>query len=399
MANRISRNPLKRRQSAGYNQWKRHKEYSEGKGLYQKMYINPALSKAEHIMFGERLFEELGLHSELLALLKEKGFEKPTLIQDQSFDHIYQGKDVLGIAKTGTGKTLAFLLPLLQRHFEQGKSEFKTLIVAPTRELALQIEQELKSLIKERKIYSACLIGGTRVKQDLQDLKNPKDFIIGTPGRLIDLYHRKALKLQQFSVLILDEFDRMLDMGFSEQTMELADAMQQRNQTLCFSATTEGRAGRLLRRLAKDPIELHVSDGASTSDRVDEDIVNVPAGKKKFTVLCEMLQKPEFNKVLIFAETKRDVHMLTVKLQREGIKADAIHGDKQQRERKAALTKFRQGDLKVLVATDIASRGIDVDDITHVINYDKPENYEDYLHRIGRTGRAGKSGKALTFLD
>ncbi|MEQ8927559.1 MAG: DEAD/DEAH box helicase, partial [Fulvivirga sp.] len=299
---------------------------------------------------------------------------------------------------TGTGKTAAFLIPIVQRLMKD-KAPMNALIIVPTRELALQVESEFKSLVHGLGLYAASFIGGTSVGKDLAQLRRKNHIIIGTPGRLKDLMDRKALRLDKIPVLVLDEFDRMLDMGFVNDIKRIVGDMTNRSQTMLFSATVDKSQKALISTILTNPVEVKVNAGDSSSDQVDQDIIRVGEGEDKFTVLSDMLAEKDYQKVLVFAETRRWVSKITKKLNESGIKADQIHGDKSQNYRINALNKFKSGKLQVLVATDVAARGIDVNDITHVINYSIPLTYDSYVHRIGRTGRAGKTGKALTFIN
>jgi ATP-dependent RNA helicase RhlE len=304
----------------------------------------------------------------------------------------------MGIANTGTGKTAAFLIPIIERLLENPES-FTSLVVVPTRELALQIKEEFISISKGMGLYAACFIGGTNLDRDIDQLKRKNHIVIGTPGRLIDLTQRKALKLQGISVLVLDEFDRMLDMGFIDDIRKMVQLMHNRKQTMLFSASVDKMQGSIINQMVQNPVEVRVSSGTSTSDQVEQDIIKVPVGEDKFKMLRDLMDDKKFQKVLIFAETKRLVDRVNRKLNQSGIRSDRIHGDKTQSYRNKALDKFKRGNVQVLVATDVAARGIDVSNVTHVINYQLPMSFNSYLHRIGRTGRANNIGKALTFVD
>ncbi|MEM7108530.1 MAG: DEAD/DEAH box helicase [Bacteroidota bacterium] len=341
-------------------------------------------------------FNDLGLHAPLKAILKQKGYNQPTEIQDRSFDFISKGSDFLGVAQTGTGKTAAFLIPLINRMIQEN---FKVLIVVPTRELAEQINTEFRSLSRGFNLFSTCLIGGTNVKRNLDNLRKKNDFIIGTPGRITDMSQRKALKLHEFEVLVLDEFDRLLDMGFSKDIDALVAGMVNKKQTLLFSATLEKEQKKKIDALLNDPEVVKVHSGANTAANVEQKFITVGLHQEKFDVLNQMLLKSDFDKVLVFAETKRAVNRLCKSLKQNNISADEIHGDKTQSYRQQALRRFKGGKVRVLVATDVAARGLDITNVTHVINYQIPQTVDSYIHRIGRTGRAGKKGKAFTFVN
>lgn len=345
-----------------------------------------------------RKFDDMPIGQGLKLAVKNKGYERPSEIQDKTLEHLLEGRDMLGIAQTGTGKTAAFLIPIIEQLIRNGKKDSYALVMAPTRELATQVEDEFKGMAKGLALYSNCFIGGTSLNKDLQNLKKRAHVVIGTPGRLLDLINRKALDPSKFNTLVLDEFDRMLDMGFAPDVKRITAAMVQRKQTLLFSATIDKAQQALINTLLNDPVTVKVSNGETTGDHIDQDIVRIAEGENKFTVLCDMVSDESFQKVLVFAETKRWVNTLCVKLNRAGIQADQIHGNKTQNARQNALNAFKAGKVKVLVATDVAARGLDVSDVTHVINYQVPTSFDSYIHRIGRTGRAGKTGKAFTFV-
>ena len=345
-----------------------------------------------------RKFDKLSIDERLKRGIAKKGFVYLTEIQDKTIELLIAGRDVMGIANTGTGKTGAFLIPVIHQLLSS-KVQFQTLILVPTRELALQVQEECRDLTKGLGVYCTSLIGGTSINQDIHRLRKTNHIIIGTPGRILDLVNRNELRLRAFSTLILDEFDRMLEMGFVNDVMRITNEMKNRKQTILFSATENNSQRPLINELLHQPKEIRVSSGNTSAEHIEQDVVRIPNGEDKFSVLLRMITQEEFRKVLVFAETKRRVNRLAFKLRKSGIYADEIHGDKSQNYRKKALNKFRSGGMQVLVATDVAARGIDVDDITHVINYQLPQNLESYIHRIGRTGRAGKMGKALTLVD
>lgn len=345
-----------------------------------------------------RSFDEMPININLKANLAGRGFKTPTQIQDETLEHLLTGKDLIGVANTGTGKTGAFLIPVIDRLLSSSAS-FKTLVVVPTRELALQVDTEFKALAKGLGLYSSCFIGGTSVGKDLAQMRRNNHLIIGTPGRLLDLYNRGGFKIQEVSTLILDEFDRMLDMGFKHDIQKMVGLMPNRKQTMLFSATVDKSQASLIQRIVHNPIEVKVSSGKSTNEQIDQDVIHVPQGADKFDILLNMMSGTDFEKVLIFTETKHLANKVSKKLNASGVNADQIHGNKSQNYRNNALAKFKTGRVRVLVATDVAARGIDVSDVSHVINYQLPLNFDSYIHRIGRTGRAGKTGKAFTFVD
>ena len=342
----------------------------------------------------ERLYDNMPISPNLKECLHQKGFKRPTEIQDKTLEALIDGRDMLGIAQTGTGKTGAFLIPIIEELLNNRQKSF-ALVVVPTRELATQVEEEFRSMTKNLGLKSSCFIGGTNINRDIQNLRRVNHIIIGTPGRLLDLNTRKVLDLRNFKTLVLDEFDRMLDMGFIHDVKRIINSMEQRKQTMLFSATLDNTQKGLISTILKNPITVKVSQGNSTGDNIDQDIVRITNGDDKFKVLLNMVSGEEYEKVLLFEETKHKASRLCKKLNSSGMASDQIHGNKSQNARQNALNAFKQGKIKVLVATDVAARGIDVSDISHVINYQVPMTFDSYIHRIGRTGRAGKAGKLL----
>jgi ATP-dependent RNA helicase RhlE len=304
---------------------------------------------------------------------------------------------VLGVANTGTGKTAAFLLPLIEQVLANPKTA-TVLIIAPVRELAQQIEKELAGFTRGMRIGYAIAIGGNPIGPQIRKLERAPHFVIGTPGRITDLIERGALPMQHFSAVVLDEVDRMLDMGFIDDVRAILNKVPEKRQSLFFSATVSPEISKLIHTFMQDPVTITVKTHA-TSDNVDQDIVRVGYGMEKIDVLHDLLNKPELEKVLVFGETKRGVERLTKELVTRGFKADAIHGDRSQGQRSRSIEKFKSGNTDILVATDVAARGLDIKGVTHVINYELPQSHDDYAHRIGRTGRAGKKGIALTFVE
>lgn len=330
------------------------------------------------------------------ANLANKGFETPSPIQDQSIPVILTGCDLIGIANTGTGKTAAFAIPLINKLMLLPGS--RVLIMAPTRELAQQIEQECKEIGKGSRLMGAVLIGGSSMMPQLRDLRNNPQIVIGTPGRIKDHMERGTLKLENFDTVVLDEVDRMLDMGFINDMTEILKAMPAERQSLFFSATMDRKVRDLIDRFSADPVSISVKQG-ETSENVHQDIVPFQTREDKMMQLHNILIADGSEKVIIFDDTQRAVERLSNELLERGFKADAIHGGKNQGQRQRALAKFKKSEINILVATDVAARGIDVKDISHVINYSTPQSYDDYVHRIGRAGRAGRTGHALTFVE
>jgi ATP-dependent RNA helicase RhlE len=366
--------------------------------LNPNLFIKPAQITEQREYVSKRTISDLPIHAGLKQCLLHKGFKRPTEIQDQTLEHLLKGRDLLGIAQTGTGKTAAFLVPIIHQLLQNNQKPY-ALVVVPTRELALQVEEEFRSMTKGLKLYSHCFIGGTNIKKDEQALRRSSHVVIGTPGRLLDLMSRRMLDLRKFNTLVLDEYDRMLDMGFVKDVNRIIDAMHQRKHTLLFSATLDKTQKRLINEILTNPVTVQVSSGEASSDNVAQDIIKVAEGEDKFMLLKNLLADDTFKKVLVFEETKHRVKRLCQKLNRNGLKASDIHGDKSQNQRQHALSAFKAGKVHVLVATDVAARGLDVSDISHVVNYQVPQTYDTYIHRIGRTGRAGKTGFAFTFVD
>ena len=381
-----------------YNHPVRNKKSKKSSLLDPDSLLKEAHDFKENNYVASRSFNQMPIDNHLKAALNKKGYVYPTEIQDKTLEKLIEGHNLLGIAQSGTGKTGAFLIPIIHNMIRDAHS-MKTLVVVPTRELAVQIEQEFKSMTKGLGLFSACFIGGININSDLNKLRRNVHLIAGTPGRLLDLENRKVLNLRSFAILILDEFDRMLDMGFVDDVMHITNSMHSRKQTLLFSATEDKSQQSLISKLLYNPEEVKVSSRGTSGCYIEQKILRVKNNEEKFRILLDMIQHEDFEKVLVFAETKRLVDTVYMKLKKSGIRVDHIHGDKSQNKRQTALNNFKKGNIQVLVATDVAARGIDVSDITHVINYQLPQTIENYIHRIGRTGRAGKSGKALTFVN
>jgi len=341
-------------------------------------------------------FSELGLCSTIVSRLIEIGYTNPREIQEKAIPAVLRGENVMGIASTGTGKTAAFLLPIINELLIN-PVENHTLVIVPTRELALQIHQEFKNLTRGMGLYTTVLIGGSNIGLNIKDLSRVNHLIIGTPGRLIDLLNRNLLSLNSFNTLVLDEFDRMLDMGFKEDVKKIRKKLTSIKQTLLFSATIDNSQRKIINELVSNYNTIQSSLKIKASENVTQDVVKVDSDQNKFDVLLSLLLDEE--KVILFSETKRKVTKLVQNLTKAGIRTGEIHGDISQRKRESALRSFKSGNTKVLVATDVLARGIDITDVSLVINYEIPGNYEDYIHRIGRTGRSGKKGKALTFIN
>ncbi len=327
--------------------------------------------------------------------LQKKGYTTPTPVQDQTIPLALAGKDVIGLANTGTGKTAAFLLPLIDKLLKDPKQS--VLIMAPTRELALQIEEEFRDFAWGLRLYSAVCVGGMPIFRQIQNLRRNPHFVIGTPGRLMDLNERKVLSFSSFNNVVLDEVDHMLDMGFIEPIKEILAQLPRERQSLFFSATMPPRIRDLTVQFLRQPVTIDVHVG-ETAANVEQNVIRIQGAMTKFQELQKLLSQPGLSKVLIFSETKRDVERLTRELLAAGFRADSIHGDKKQSQRQRALNQFRENRTTILVATDVAARGLDIKDITHVINYTVPQTHDDYVHRIGRTGRGDSKGVAYTFV-
>jgi superfamily II DNA/RNA helicase len=340
-------------------------------------------------------FDDFNLCPEIKNNLKRKGYETPTPIQDQAIEPILEGKDLIGMANTGTGKTAAFLLPMIEK-VRKDRSQ-KVLIIAPTRELALQIEAELRQFSYGMKIFYISCVGGMPIGRQIKGLKMNPNFVIGTPGRIKDLADRGFIHFHTFKNIILDEVDRMLDMGFVDEIRYFLSKLPKEKQSLYFSATMPPKIKCLIETFSINPVMIKVKS-QETPANVEQEVIRAEKGTK-FCKLKEILIEPGMNKVLIFSETKRGVEKLTLDLVRDGFKADSIHGDKRQTQRQRALNNFKESRVEILVATDVAARGLDIKNVTHVINYTLPQSYEDYIHRIGRTGRGTSLGKALTFVE
>ncbi len=359
--------------------------------------VNKAVDSApEPEYVPQHKFSDFNVDARIKQNIEKKGFTSPSPIQDQSINMILEGKDLLGIANTGTGKTAAFLIPLIDKVAKDNRE--KVLIIVPTRELALQIEDELKELSRFMNMWSVLVIGGASMGRQIANLRRSHNFVIGTPGRLKDLASKNILNLSQFRTVVLDEVDRMLDMGFVRDVKMLMSLMASERQSLFFSATLSTEIDNLIRSFLKNPTKVSVKS-RETAANVDQDVVKYDSEAKKIEVLHDLLIKDGFKKVLIFGKTKHGVRKLAMALHERGFKVQSLHGDKTQAARQQALDLFKQDQINILIATDVAARGLDVHDITHVINYDMPNTYEDYVHRIGRTGRANKKGNALTFVN
>lgn len=389
------------RRSGGFNGGRSRSGGSRGvrkQSIHPSKFINKATVKAEAAPYvPTHVFADFQLNTVLQDNIAAIGFTTPSAIQDQAIPIALTGRDVIGLANTGTGKTAAFLLPILEK-LNGDEQRDSVLIMAPTRELAQQIDEEFRRFARGLKLYSTVAVGGTNIDRQIRDLRRHPHVVIGTPGRLKDLMNRRELNLTRVNTFVLDEADRMLDMGFINDIRFVANVLPKERQTLCFSATMTPTIATLVNDFMRDPETVSVRTG-ETSDHVEQDIVEAFDKVHKVELLEEMLKQDDFEKVLVFGETKYGVQRLADNLTKSGIPSEAIHGNKSQSQRQRALKAFKDERVKVLVATDVAARGLDIPDVSHVINFDQPNTYDDYVHRIGRTGRGGKSGKALTFVE
>jgi len=347
-------------------------------------------------------FDGLGLAEPLRLALKNENYLKPTPIQAQAIPLLTEGRDLLGIAQTGTGKTAAFALPILHRlsvqRLQRSPRRPHALILAPTRELALQIDERFRAYGRGLPLRSAVIFGGVGQGQQVKALVKGVDILIATPGRLLDLYGQRHVSFDQVFILVLDEADRMLDMGFIRDVRKIVAACRKQRQTLLFSATMPPDIAKLAAEVLRSPVRIDVSPASVAVDRIDQRVYFVPA-QAKSRLLTELLADPAMDRVLVFTRTKRGADRVCKFLRQAGLVAEALHGNKAQNARVRALEAFRSGRARILVATEIAARGIDVASISHVINYELPNEPESYVHRIGRTARAGAGGTAISFCD
>ena len=349
-------------------------------------------------------FEKLCLTEPILKALQKEGYTQPTPIQEQSIPVVLQQRDLLGCAQTGTGKTAAFAIPMLQllsanvnnQHVKQ--RSVKALVLTPTRELAIQIEESFRAYGKYVPLRSLVIFGGVPQKPQTDALRSGVDILIATPGRLLDLIAQKFISLHEISIFVLDEADRMLDMGFVHDVKKIITKLPQKKQTLFFSATMPAEIKKLASTILIDPVRVQVTPESSTAETIHQSIYHVDKNDKK-SLLIHLLKDRTIKTALVFTRTKHGADKVARELLRNGISAEAIHGNKSQNARQRALQSFKSSQIRVLVATDIAARGIDVDELGHVVNFELPEVPETYVHRIGRTGRAGANGIALSFCD
>jgi len=359
-------------------------------------FVKKAKPAVETVYQPTHSFADFDVHQLIHRNLQKMGFDQPSPIQDQAIPAGLAGKNVLGIANTGTGKTAAFAIPVLNQLIHHPTS--KVIILAPTRELAQQIEDQCRAIGKGSGLLGALLIGGSSMGIQLRDLRHNPQIIISTPGRVKDHLERGSLDLRDCTMVVLDEVDRMLDMGFVHDITHILGAITGPAQGFYFSATMDARVRSIIETLSKDIVEISVKSG-TTSDNVEQNVVRYGAKEEKIEKLQDILNDDATAKTIIFEDTKFRADRLSKALEAKGFAAEAIHGGKSQSQRERVLRKFKSDQITILVATDVAARGLDVTGITHVINYSLPQTYEDYVHRIGRAGRAGKAGHALTFVE
>jgi ATP-dependent RNA helicase RhlE len=341
-------------------------------------------------------FGELNLAEPLGRAVADLGWERPTPIQSKGIGPAREGRDVVGIAQTGTGKTAAFLLPSLEKQL--GREGLHTLVLCPTRELAEQVAADAKELAKYAELFVGVVVGGVPMRPQIRDLRAGFDVLVATPGRLLDHIERGNVKLDEVHTLVLDEADRMLDMGFRPQIEAILRHIPAKRQTLFFSATMPNGVHALALRALHDPVWVEAAPQATLADKVEQKVYSVRTERKP-ALLIELLKETGWQQVLVFTATKTGADTLLLRLERAGIVAEVMHGDKDMKHRRRSLESFADGKVQVLVATDVAQRGLDIEGISHVVNYDVPRDPEAYVHRVGRTGRAGASGTAVTFVS
>jgi len=346
-------------------------------------------------------FDTLGLSTPILKAIEKKGYKKPSPIQEKAIPAVLKGRDLMAAAQTGTGKTAAFTLPILEM-LSKGKpvkpKQARTLIITPTRELAAQIQDSVFTYGKNLPLTSTVVFGGVKINPQIKRLSKGVDILVATPGRLLDLYNQKAIHFDHLEMLVLDEADRMLDMGFIHDIRKILSYLPKFRQNLLFSATFSNEIRKLAKTMVNDPVEISVTPRNTTADTVKQSICPVDK-KQKSALLAHLIHAGKWEQVLVFSRTKHGANRLAKQLENKQITATAIHGNKSQGARTRALADFKKGAVRVMVATDIAARGLDINELPHVVNFDLPNVPEDYVHRIGRTGRAGKKGEAVSLVS
>jgi superfamily II DNA/RNA helicase len=366
----------------------------KGDAIDTSRFINRATNIEEVAHVAKHTFADFNVHEQLAQNLIRKGYVQPSPIQDQAIPVALEGSDVIGIANTGTGKTAAFLIPIINKLVSDKKH--KAMVLTPTRELAQQIEQEFRSMTLGMRLWSISVVGGMPIMRQIRSLEMGVSIIIGTPGRVKDLIARGKIKMDEYQTIVLDEADRMLDMGFIDDMRAILGAMPKEKQGLFFSATFSPEIKALCSDFLKNPVTVAIKT-RDTAANVDQDVIRSHPNER-IDKLHDLLNQPDFKKVLIFRETKHHTDELARELRDRGFAVSALHGDMRSRERARAVSALTKGEIQAVIATDVAARGIDIPDITHVINYDIPSTYDTYVHRIGRTGRGNKKGTALTFV-
>lgn len=387
------------------NRPRRKGNFQKRRGFSERIdysrFIKKAVKHEEKPYVSTHTFLDFAFNIQLQKNILRKGFTTPRPIQDQAIPSVLANKDVFGLANTGTGKTAAFLLPLIEKIFKSKKPGTlvieRVLIMAPTRELAMQIESDFRELSFGLGMFSVACVGGMPIMKQIREIERGVSFVIGTPGRIKDLINRKVLDLSKCDSIVLDEADRMLDMGFRDEMVYILGKTAKERQTLFFSATLSPEIKKLTTDFLKEPVFVSVISG-ETAKNIDQDVVRTKTKEERLDRLAEILKEETSEKVLIFCERKHSVDDLTKQLLKMNFKVGAIHGDKRSRERIRTLESFKKDQISILIATDVAARGLDIPDVTHVINYDIPQTHDTYVHRIGRTGRSGKKGNALTFI-
>jgi ATP-dependent RNA helicase RhlE len=351
---------------------------------------------SSEVPVSDQTFDDFTFHPVLRENIRTKGFSTLTPIQKEVIPAVLGARDVIGVSNTGTGKTAAFLIPLIQK-ISQDRAQ-RVLVVAPTRELAFQIHTELRDFSRGLSIRSALLIGGANEWRQKNDMRLDPHVVIATPGRLKEFIETRVIRLSGFRNVVLDEADRMVDIGFVKEIQYFISLLPRARQSLFFSATISGKAAELLANFVQNPIRVSLKS-ETTESQITQDVIRIAGNTTKIDTLHALLKKSEFSKVLVFGRTKHGVQKISDELVKRGIKSGAIHGNKKQNQRHYVLNQFIHNEIQILLATDVASRGLDIPNVSHVINYDLPESMDDYIHRIGRTGRATKRGVALTFID
>lgn len=391
-----ARGGFNRNNSRGSYGNRSHKRGPKADFIDESRFINKASEITEEKPYvPTNTFSDFKIHDDLAKNLARKNFVHPSPIQDQAIPVALEGKDVIGIAATGTGKTAAFLIPIINKFVDDRTHQ--ALVLAPTRELAQQIEEEFRAFTFGMRLFSVAAVGGLPITRQIKEIDLGVHIVIGTPGRVKDLIERGKLDITNFNTVVLDEADRMLDMGFIDDMRDILGKMPTGKQGMFFSATFSSEIKKLCGDFLKTPVTISLKT-RDTSASVDQDIVRVGRDKDKVEVLHEILARPEVTKAIIFRETKRHTDELARDLRSRGFKVQALHGDMRVRERNRAVDSLKKGMIQALIATDVAARGIDIADVSHVINYDTPSTYDTYIHRIGRTGRGNKKGTALTFV-